>query len=225
MKTRLINQCYFYEKESLLVTAGVDGCYFFQLQITCRYSPGMAIKLDPRSAGTSITLLGSFKAELPANFWIEGIQIDSHAQIMALWRDQTALFFSLTQVASSRDTKMPVQSDYHINQLCQLEDKINHLIISKKYNYFITGSNVGELAVWKFSKSKVLIHQFENQIRGISSLTFKASDPNIFVCSSFDGAITINSLDSFSRLYYLKIQSTDLKIYKFATVTDFVCAY
>ena len=29
MKTRLINQCYFYEKEQLLVTAGIDGCYFF----------------------------------------------------------------------------------------------------------------------------------------------------------------------------------------------------
>ena len=51
------------------------------------------------------------------------------------------------------------------------------------------------------------------------------SDPNIFVSSSFNGAITINSLDSFSRLYYLKTESADLKIYKFVTVKDFVCVY
>lgn len=50
-------------------------------------------------------------------------------------------------------------------------------------------------------------------------------DPNIFVSSSFNGAITINSLDSFSRLYYLKTESADLKIYKFVTVKDFVCVY
>jgi hypothetical protein len=45
------------------------------------------------------------------------------------------------------------------------------------------------------------------------------------VCSSFDGAISINSLDSFCRLYYLKIESVDLKIFKFVTVKDFICVY
>jgi hypothetical protein len=63
----------------LLVTAGIDGCYFFQLQITCKYSPMMAIKLDPTSRSSSIALLGSFKADIPANWWIEGIQVDTHA--------------------------------------------------------------------------------------------------------------------------------------------------
>lgn len=47
----------------------------------------------------------------------------------------------------------------------------------------------------------------------------------MFVCSSYDGAISINSLDSFCRLYYLKVESADLKIFKFVTVRDFVCVY
>ena len=32
-------------------------------------------------------------------------------------------------------------------------------------------------------------------------------------------------MDSFCRLYYLKVDSVDLKIFKFVTVKDFVCVY
>jgi hypothetical protein len=45
----------------------------------------MAIKLDPTSRSSSIALLGSFKAEIPANWWIEGIQVDTQAEFVALW--------------------------------------------------------------------------------------------------------------------------------------------
>ena len=55
----------------------------------------MAIKLDPMSRSTSVALLGSFKAEIPANWWIEGIQVDTGAQLVGLWSGQIALFYSL----------------------------------------------------------------------------------------------------------------------------------
>jgi hypothetical protein len=58
----------------------------------------MAIKLDPMSRSTSVELLGSFKADIPANWWIEGIQVDTNASLVALWSGQLAMFYSMAQV-------------------------------------------------------------------------------------------------------------------------------
>ena len=47
LKIRLINFAYFYEKESKLITAGIDGCFMFDFIVECKYEPKQAILLDP----------------------------------------------------------------------------------------------------------------------------------------------------------------------------------
>jgi len=56
LKIRLINYAYFYEDESKLITAGVDGCFMFQFNVTAKYEPKQAIILDPYGSTMRIEL-------------------------------------------------------------------------------------------------------------------------------------------------------------------------
>jgi len=40
-------------------------------------------------------MISSFKADLPPHWWIEGVIVDTGAQLVALWSGQQAVFFAL----------------------------------------------------------------------------------------------------------------------------------
>lgn len=56
MKTRLIQLAHFYDEGSQIITAGVDGCYVFNLIVTAKYDHRQAILLDPDGKSLSFQL-------------------------------------------------------------------------------------------------------------------------------------------------------------------------
>jgi len=52
---RLVNFAYFYESskeggKSMLITAGIDGCFMFEFKVQCKYEPKQAVLLDPEGS-------------------------------------------------------------------------------------------------------------------------------------------------------------------------------
>jgi len=60
LKIRLINFAYFYEKnnegKSILITAGIDGCFMFEFKVNCKYEPKQGVLLDPEGRTMSFEL-------------------------------------------------------------------------------------------------------------------------------------------------------------------------
>jgi len=71
---RLVHFAHFIEEKSILVTAGIDGCYMFKLKINNKYEPKQAMLLDPEGQ--------HFQAELGPKIplekmplWIKGLKV------------------------------------------------------------------------------------------------------------------------------------------------------
>lgn len=39
LKVRLVHFAYFYEEKSTLITAGIDGCFMFKINVKSKYEP------------------------------------------------------------------------------------------------------------------------------------------------------------------------------------------
>lgn len=77
LKIRLINFAYFYEndKESRLITAGIDGCCMFDFEVICKYDAKQALLLDPEGHSMDFKLGPKIKLEkMP--LWIKGLKVD-----------------------------------------------------------------------------------------------------------------------------------------------------
>ena len=106
MKTSLISYCFFYEPHNLLVCGGVDGCYIFQLQIHCKYTPQMALTLDPYGSNTSVSIKQTIKLEDAAKElsigkfdgmkdWTKGLHLCSETKLLISWSNKSMLFWDL----------------------------------------------------------------------------------------------------------------------------------
>jgi hypothetical protein len=50
LDVRLVHFAYFYEDKSTLITAGIDGCFMFKIEIINKYEPKQAMLLDPEGS-------------------------------------------------------------------------------------------------------------------------------------------------------------------------------
>ena len=64
---------------------------------------------------------------------------------------------------------------YHHFALCSPEDSILEVLHSVKFGYYITGTQMGYLTVWKLAFKNTKIHEFSKNVRAISSII---QDPN-----------------------------------------------
>ena len=92
LKIRLINFAYFYEKESRLITAGIDGCCMFDFQFICKYEPKQAMMLDPD--GRNITFKLERVAQLPMmDEWVKGLKLDVANNLIIAWDQESVCFY------------------------------------------------------------------------------------------------------------------------------------
>ena len=57
------------------MTAGIDGCYFFQLQITNKYKPNMALEFDPQSEYLKVKLATPPFPLKDGLVWLAGLEV------------------------------------------------------------------------------------------------------------------------------------------------------
>jgi hypothetical protein len=110
----------------------------------------MALQLDPRGHAISVQVLSKVKVETVNTSkwlkWIKGIHLDTKIPILSVWTDQDINFFDLS---IKNEHMKPI---FYYDKLCSGEDFITELIHNHKFGYFIIGTNLGHLTVWKLIK-------------------------------------------------------------------------
>lgn len=96
---------------------------------------------------------------------------------------------------------------------------------SHKFGYFIIGTNLGHLSVWKLAAKRTMIHQYEKHVRAISCITQHPEEPNLFLATALDGLMSIYSLDQFTKYYNFSVETTDLLQCKFVSFSKYFCVY
>ena len=84
LKIRLIHFAYFDDKESKLITAGIDGCFMFDFKVICKYEPKQAVLLDPEGNTMEFELGVKVKIEKSPR-WIKGLKVDEREGCIFTW--------------------------------------------------------------------------------------------------------------------------------------------
>ena len=158
LDVRLVHYMYYCETNSILLTAGIDGCFMFKINMKNKYDANMAMLLDPEGNFFSCELGPKQKIEkMP--LWIKGLVVSESQNLIFTWSQLKACFNDL-------DGKII----YRYKKLTAYEDYITDMIISQKYKYFLTSTFLGSVIVWKLQKKKELIHTFSSHTKCVTSL-------------------------------------------------------
>jgi len=195
LKIRLINFAYFYEKnkegKSILITAGIDGCFMFEFKVNCKYDPKQAVFLDPNGRTMSFETGPKIKLEkMP--LWIKGLKVDENLGVIYTWSQLKTCFNSLdgldTCKIASWFPKHEIEgynSDTNVEEkitqkqgllVCKYksmttyEDYITDILMCPEFKYFITSTFFGHIFVWKASAKRKLIHSFSGHTKTVTSL-------------------------------------------------------
>jgi WD40 repeat protein len=189
LKVRLVHFAYFYEKKSTLITAGIDGCYMFKININSKYEPKQALNLDPSGKFFFPEIGPKTKLEkMP--LWVKGLKVMESLDFIFTWSQLKSCFNGL-------DGKLK----YKYNQLTSPEDLITDVIVNEEYKYFLTSTHSGMIIVWKLQRKKQKVHTFNFHFKSVTSLTAIPGQPTLFISASNDNTIRISSLDKFVELY------------------------
>eukprot|EP00347_Sterkiella_histriomuscorum_P010595 403375671 len=194
LKIRLINFAYFYEKESKLITAGIDGCFMFEFQMICKYEPKQAVLLDPEGNTMEFKLGPKIKLEkMP--LWVKGLKVDEKEGIIFTWSQLKTCFNDISTG----------KIQFKFKSLTTYEDYITDLILSDEFRYFITSTYFGHIFVWKLINHRKLIHSFGGHTKTVTSLSNHPTQPTLFISASNDNTIRIWCLDKFQELYCFEL--------------------
>jgi len=140
---RLVNHAQFYDEKDLLVTAGIDGVFVFNFDYRGKYTPALAIQVDPKGIYIKIQLLNKQPVQDMLD-WCKGLKVDTKANMMITWNWQMVSMNELTQQA-------PLIRQF--KDLCGDEEKILDVIVFSEYRYFVTGTTTGNIYVFKYQKN------------------------------------------------------------------------
>lgn len=184
LKIRLINFAYFYEKESKLITAGIDGCFMFEFKMECKYEPKQAVLLDPEGNTMEFKLGPKIKLEkMP--LWVKGLKVDEKEGIIFTWSQLKTCFNDISNG----------KLFFKFKSLTTYEDYITDLILSDEFRYFITSTYFGHIFVWKLTNHRKLIHSYGGHTKTVTSLSNHPTQPTLFISASNDNTIRIWCLD------------------------------
>jgi WD40 repeat protein len=197
LKIRLINFAYFYEKDSRLITAGIDGCCMFDFKVICKYEPKQALLLDPDGKTLEFELGPKIKLEkMP--LWIKGLKVD----------EQQGIIFTWSQLKTCFNDISTGELFFKYKSLSTYEDYITDLIISEEFKYFITSTFFGHIFVWKLDKHRKMIHSFSGHSKTVTSLSMHPKQKTLFISASNDNSIRIWCLDV--SLFHLLYPSAEI---------------
>jgi WD40 repeat protein len=143
LNTRQINHCQFFEQESRLVTAGVDGVLVFQFDVKRTQPPSVAVKLDPHGKSLTIKLRQLYVLE-DSPKWVQRVRIDTDSKVFISWTFDTVCFHNLANGKRIRFCK-DIGCDRETN-------RITDVALSQKYRYFLVASSQGQLNLWKLQE-------------------------------------------------------------------------
>ncbi|CDW84829.1 UNKNOWN [Stylonychia lemnae] len=193
---RLVNFAQFYDAESKLITAGIDGVFIFDVHYHGKYDPQQAAQIDPEGRSIRMTLEG-----MP--IWAKGMKIDEENNMIVTWDHLNLTFHDLRgpehKLLNSYKNLLQINSADHMSDTNQ---NITDVLVSKEYKYFVTATSLGQMMVWKHQKVKKMIHLYTGHFRDIGALAKHPSgDESMFLSVSLDGSVKIWSLDKFQMLY------------------------
>ena len=197
LQTRSVSKIKFIESKQMIVTAGVDGCYFYDLKLVCKqkYDPNQALMLDPEGE-QFLAELGPIKFFEVNVMWVKGMSILESQNIIFTWSQQNFTVHDL-------DGKLIFQ----IKGLTEYENYITDVIYFSKYNYFVTSCMRGQIYCWKFKDQRELIHEFEHHSNQVTSLQLHPGQPDLFISASNDNSIRVHCIKNFITIYTFKIDA------------------
>ena len=135
----------------MLITAGVDGCFLFQLDIEYRHHPKQNIVLDPTGKMTQLRL--SIVEKLPdCPAWNKGLKYYEDSKSLILWSTQELSIYTIPQnivtgvggdgIVHERNTKDEFTFDiwFHFKNLMPPDDVCLDVLFNRKLLTFVMGS-------------------------------------------------------------------------------------
>jgi WD40 repeat protein len=207
LKTRLVNHAQLDEQQNKLITAGVDGVVVFQFDVKRTQPPIVAIKLDPYGKSLSVKVKLLYKHE-DSPSWVLKCKNDTSFQMIVSWTVDLVCFHS-----SSNGKRVHIFKEVG----CDREtNQITEVALNWRYKYFIVGSLLGHLHVWKVEAAEekghktkmadeendhavrpVHVHQFKGHFRRVTSIVNIPSSAD-FLSASLDKTIRLWSLQTFA---------------------------
>jgi WD40 repeat protein len=179
LQSRLVNNVIFLDQTSQLLTAGIDGCFIHHFVVRNKYEPKQSLMLDPEGDQINIEL-GPKRTFDQVPLWTKGFKVIIEENWLVSWSQLKLTIHDL-------DGKLL----HKYQNLTAYEDFITDFLVSRKYKYFITSTNQGNIFVWKIGNQKEMIHHFQNQASKVTSMQPMPGQPNIFISASNDHTIRL----------------------------------
>eukprot|EP00347_Sterkiella_histriomuscorum_P023301 403335171 len=205
MKTRLIQLAHFYEEGSQIITAGIDGCYIFNLVVKAKYDHRQAILLDPDGKSLSFQLQLFCKLE-QMNDWVKGIKIDVQFNYIFAWDISSICFYALATDLEHKQGELIRK----FSDLNGKDDYLNDILLFGESKTFIIGTHSGDLQAWKWQDQKKLIHTFVGHLKIISSLVRHNKYKNLFISGSLDNTIRVWCLERLCEVYCFDLNQNQI---------------
>ena len=146
IKTRSVNFMEYIDESQTLLTAGVDGCYMYQVNFKKTFDPKQSLVLDPDGQQFDAKL-GQMKRLESTPLWIKGLKVLKKQEKIFTWSQVKATFHDLQG-----------KLIFEYENMTKFEDYLTDVIINDRYNYFITSTMSGLILVWKYYAKKTLVH-------------------------------------------------------------------
>ena len=130
----------FIDSENKMITAGVDGVLVFKFDVKRTQPASVAVKLDPTGKSITIKVKQLYKQE-DSPMWIERCKADLLSMMVISWTFAVVCFH---KISNGKRVKICKDID------CDREkNRITDVALSQKYGYFLVGTTMGNLNLWK----------------------------------------------------------------------------
>lgn len=164
LRNRLIQFACFFEEQSQIVTAGIDGCFINNLKVESKYEPKQAMMLDPD--GHTICLEMTRLLQLPQmTEWVKGLKVDTLNSLIMAWDQQSVCFYHLSDKYEIKQGQMVARH----TELTIKENFITDMLLFNDYKVYVTGTQYGHLIAWKWGgDNKKQVHTFPGHLKQIT---------------------------------------------------------
>lgn len=105
LQTSLLTQSCFYDDANLYLAGGIDGVYVFNVKVDMKYSPSLALNLDPMGRLIKIDFEDPFHLHEDIK-WVKGLKKDEKNKILIAWSQESLVFWDLAPAYAEQNEKI-----------------------------------------------------------------------------------------------------------------------
>ena len=163
----------------------------------------------------------------------KGLKWYDESQVLLLWSTQQLSIYTVPKnivTAEVKPYKGETEGEFNLvkwfdfKNLMPPEDRCLDVLFHRKLLTFVTGSQLGNLTVWKCGNEINQIHQFDNCGKAVTSIQFHPREQHYFIAASLDSVIRVYDLRKYLHIYSFEIEQ-GLKYIRLVDSHLFACYF